>query len=97
MHLQDIQQRRIASKVECKVKFDVADVACPVVSLGNRRVEIFRKGRIFALQMRRSGLKDKVQMVAPIEEVVAGEMKLMTMEKNMQEWTRRCSTTTMTT
>ena len=85
VHLQDIQQRRIPSHgsrvvplelwgpegcVECKVKFDVADVAYPVVSgekmvesgftfsfddnkcymhKGNRRVEIFRKGRIFVL------------------------------------------------
>ena len=88
--LKDIQQRRIPShgsrvapvelwgpkgRVECKVKFDVADVAYPVVSLGkmiesgftfssddykcymhkdNKRVEIFRKGRIFVLKMRRS-------------------------------------------
>ena len=50
VYLQDIQQRRIPShgsrvvplelggpegRVECKVKFDVADVAYPVVSLGN--------------------------------------------------------------
>ena len=112
VHLQDIQQRRIPSHgsrvvplelwgpegcVECKVKFDVADVAYPVVSLGkmiesgftfsfddykcymhkgNRRVEIFRKGRIFVLRMRRKWLKDKVQMVAPIEEVVSGEMEI---------------------
>ena len=49
VHLQDIQQRRIPSHgsrvvpvelwdpegcVECKVKFDVADVAYPVVSFG---------------------------------------------------------------
>ena len=49
VYLQDIQQRRITShgsrvvplelwcpegRVECKVKFDVADVAYPVVSLG---------------------------------------------------------------
>ena len=112
VHLQDIQQRRIRSHgsrvvllelwgpegcVECRVKFDVADVAYPVLSLGkmvesgftfsfddykcymhkgNRRVEIFRKGRILVLRMRRRWLKDKVQMVAPIEEVVAGEMEI---------------------
>ena len=112
VHLQDIQQRRIPSHgsrvvplelwgpegcVECKVKFDVADVAYPVVSLGkmiesgftfsfddytcymhkgNRRVEIFRKGRIFVLRMRRRWLESKVQMVAPIEEVAAGEMEI---------------------
>ena len=49
VHLQDIQQRRIPSHgsrvvllelwgpegcVECRVKFDVADVVYPVVSLG---------------------------------------------------------------
>ena len=43
---------------------------------GNRRVEIFRKGRIFVLRMRRRWLKGKVQMVAPIEEVAAGEMEI---------------------
>ena len=67
-------------RVECKVKFDVADVAYPVVSLGkmiesgftfsfddykcytqkgNQRVEIFRKGRIFVLRMRRRWLESK--------------------------------------
>ena len=72
----------------CKVKFDLADVACPVVSLGkmiepgftfsfdehkchmhrsNQRVEIFRKGRIFVLKMRRRWLESKAQMVAPID------------------------------
>ena len=112
VHLQDIQQRRIPSHgsrvvplelwgsegcVACRVKFDVADVAYQVVSLGkmiepgftfsfddykcymhkgNRRVEIFRKGRIFVLRMRRKWLKDRVQMVAPIEEVVSGEMEI---------------------
>ena len=100
-YLQDIQQRRILShgsrvvplelwgpegNVQCMVKFDVADVAYPVVSLGkmietgftfsfddykccmhrgNRRVEIFRKGRIFVLRMRRKWLKGG--MVAPID------------------------------
>ena len=112
VYLQDIQQRRIPShgsrvvplelwcpegRVECKVKFDVADVAYPVVSLGkviesgftfsfddykfymhkgNQRVEIFRKGRIFVLRMRRRWLESKVQMVAPIDEVAAEEMEI---------------------
>ena len=98
VYLQEIQQRRIPShgsrvvplelwgpegRVECKVKFDVADVANPVVSLGkmiesgftfsfddykcymhkgNKRVEIFRKGRIFELKMRRRWLESKVQI-----------------------------------
>ena len=100
-YLQDIQQRRIPShgsrvvplelwgpegNVQYMVKFDVADVAYPVVSLGkiidtgltfsfndykcymhrgNKRVEIFRKGRIFVLRMRRNWLKGG--MVAPID------------------------------
>ena len=117
VYLQDIQQRRIPShgsravplelwgpegRVDCKVKFDVADVAYPVVSLGkiiesgftfsfddykcymhkgNQRIEIFRKGRIFVLRMRRRWLKDKVQMVAPKEEK---KWKLMTMEKEQE-------------
>ena len=106
----DNQQRRIPShgprvvplevwgregRAECKVKFDVADVAYPVVSLGkmiesgftfsfddhkcymhkdNERVEIFRKGRILVLKMRRRWLESKAQMVAPIDEVADEEM-----------------------
>ena len=120
VYLQDIQQRRIPShgsrvvplelwgpegRVECKVKFDVADVAYPVVSLGkmnesgftfrfddykccmhkgNQRVEIFRKGRIFVLKMRRRWLKIKVQMVAPIDEAAEKEWKLMMTEKEKE-------------
>ena len=100
-YLQDIQQRRIPShgsevvplelwgpqgNVQCMVKFDVADVAYPVVSLRkmietgftfsfddhkcymhkcNRRVEIFRRGRIFVLRMKRKWLKSGI--VAPID------------------------------
>ena len=82
--------------LSAKVKFDVADVAYPVVSLGkiiesgftfsfddykcdmhkgNQRVEIFRKGGIFVLRMRRRWLESKVQMVAPIDEVAEEEME----------------------
>ena len=111
-YLQDIQQRRIPShgsrvvpleqwgpegRVECKVKFDAADVAYKVVSLGKmiesgftfsfddykcymhkdkQRVEIFGKGRIFVLKMRRRWLESKAQMVAPIEEVADEEMEV---------------------
>ena len=32
----------------------------------NKRVEIFRKGRIFVLKMRRRWLESKAQMVAPM-------------------------------
>ena len=70
--------------VECKVKFDVADVAslgkmiesgfafsfddykC-YMHKGNQRVEIFRKGRIVVLRMRRRWLESKVQKVAAEE------------------------------
>ena len=51
----------------------ITSVTCTKVT---GRVEIFRKGRIFVLRMRRKWLKDKVQMVAPIEEVVSGEMEI---------------------
>ena len=113
VYLQDIQQRRIPShgsrvvplelwgpegRVECKVKFDVADVAYPVVSLGkmiesgftfsfddykcymhkgNQRVEIFRKGRVFVLRMRRSWLR-------PLIRWLQKKWKLMKMEKEQE-------------
>ena len=41
-----------------------------------QRVEIFRKGRIFVLRMRRRWLESKVQMVAFIVEVAAEEMEI---------------------
>ena len=83
---------RLESNVQCKVKFDVADVAYQVVSLGkmiengftlssvdkkcfmqkgSRRVEIFRRGRIFVLRIRRRWLKSTAQMIAPIDEDTA--------------------------
>ena len=112
VYLQDIQQCRSPShgsrvvplglwgpegRVEGKVKFDVADVARPVVSLGkmiesdltfsfddckcymhksNKRVEIFGKGRIFVLKMRRRWLKSTAQMVESIVEVADEEMEV---------------------
>ena len=75
-------------RVGCKVKFDVADVAYPVVSLekmieykcymhsGNKRVEIFRIGRIYVLRMRRRWLKSTAHMVAPIDEIADEEMRV---------------------
>ena len=42
----------------------------------NQRVEIFRKGRIFVLKMRRRWLESKVQMVAPIDEVAEEGMEI---------------------
>ena len=43
---------------------------------GNQPVEIFRKGRIFVLKMRRRCLEIKVQMVAPIDEVAEERMEI---------------------
>ena len=42
----------------------------------NKRVEIFRKGRIFVLKMRRRWLESKAQMVAPIDVVADEEMEI---------------------
>ena len=114
VYLQDIQHgSRVVplelwgpeGRVECKVKFDVADVACPVVSLGTmiesgfmfsfddykcymhkgkQRIEIFRKGRIFVLRMRRRWLESKVRMVAPMMRLLKKKWKLMTMEKEQE-------------
>ena len=111
-YLQDIQQRRFPShgsrevplelwgpegRVECEVKFDVANVAYPVVSLGkmiesgftlsfddykcymyrdSKRVEIFRKGRIFVLKMRRRRLKSTAHIVAPIDGIADDKMEV---------------------
>ena len=61
--------------IESGFTFSFGDYKC-YMHKGNRRVEIFRKGRIFVLRMRRKWLKDKVQMVAPIEEVAAEEMEI---------------------
>ena len=42
---------------------------------GNKRVEVFRKGRIFVLRMKRRWLNFTVHMVAPIEEIADEEMR----------------------
>ena len=90
--------------LSAKVKFGVADVAYPVVSLGqmiesgftvsfddykcymhrgNQRVEIFRKGRIFVLRMRRRVVgKQGSSGCAPLMTLLKKKWKLtMTMEK----------------
>ena len=69
------QLSRSEKMIESGFTFSFDDYKC-YMHKGNRRVEIFRTGRIFVLRMRRKWLKDKVQMVAPIEEVVSGEMKI---------------------
>ena len=58
----------LGKMIESGFTFSFDDYKC-YMHKGNRRVEIFRKGRIFVLRMRRKWLKDKVQMVAPIDEV----------------------------
>ena len=106
VYLQDIQQRRIPShgsrvvplefwgpegRVECKLKFDVADVAYPGVSLG----KMIESGFTFSLDdykcnmhkgnqrvessccdWRRRWMESKAQMVAPIDEVAEEEMEI---------------------
>ena len=57
--------------IESGFTFSFDDYKC-YMHKGSRRVEIFRQGRISVLRMRRRWLKDKVEMVAPIKEVAAG-------------------------
>ena len=110
VYLQDIQQRRIPShgsrvvplKLWCKVKFDVADVAYPVVSLGKRIDSGFTFSfddhvwrsfeRVESLcgKMRRSWLESKAQIVAPIDEVANEEMEV----DDDGEGAGRCKSTT---
>ena len=54
--------------IESGFTFSFDDYKC-YTHKGNQRVEIFRKGRIFVLRMRRRWLESKVQMVAPIDGV----------------------------
>ena len=61
--------------IESGFTFSFDDYKC-YMHKGNHRVEIFRKGRIFVLRMRRRWLESKVQMVAPIDEVAAEEMEI---------------------
>ena len=56
-------------------RFSFDDYKC-YMHKGNQRVEMFRKGRIFVLRMRRRWLESKVQMVAPIDEVAEEEMEI---------------------
>ena len=65
----------LGKMIESSFTFSFDDYKC-YMHKGNRRVEMFRKGRTFVLRRRRKWLKDKVQMVAPIEEVVSGEMEI---------------------
>ena len=61
--------------IESGFTFSFDDYKC-YMHKGNQRVEIFRKGRIFVLRMKRRWLERKVQMVAPIDEVAEEEMEI---------------------
>ena len=61
--------------IESCFTFSFDDYKC-YMHKGNQRVEIFRKGRIFVLRMRRKWLESKVQMVAPVDEVAEEEMEI---------------------
>ena len=61
--------------IESGFTFSFDDYKC-YMHEGNQRVEIFRKGPIFVLRMRRRLLESKVQMVAPIDEVAAEEIEI---------------------
>ena len=65
----------LGKMIESGCSFSFDDYKC-YMHKGNQRVDIFRKGRIFVLRMRRRWLGSKVQMVAPIDEVAEGEMEI---------------------
>ena len=65
----------LGNVIESVSTFSFDDYKC-FMHKGNQRVEIFRKGRIFVLRMRRRWLESNVQMVAPIEEVAAEEIEI---------------------
>ena len=65
----------LGKMIESGFTFSFDDYKC-YMHKGNQRVEIFRKGRIFVLRMRRRWLESKVQMVAPIDEVAEEEMEI---------------------
>ena len=73
VYLQDIQQ--FHKMIESGFTLSSDDYKC-YMHKGNQRGEIFRKGRIFVLGMRRRWLESKVQMAAPIDEVTAEEMEI---------------------
>ena len=72
--------------IESGFTFCFDDHKCHMHS-GNKRVEIFRKGRIFVLRMRRRW-KSTAHMVAPIHETADEEWESLMMEKEqeMQQW-----------
>ena len=65
----------LGKMIESGFTFSFDDYMC-YMHKDNQRVEIFRKGRIFVLKMRRRWLESKAQMVAPIDEVADEEMEV---------------------
>ena len=61
--------------IESGFTFSFDDYKCHMHK-GSLRVEIFRKGRIFVLKMRRRWLESKAQIAAPIDEVADEEMEV---------------------
>ena len=59
--------------IESGFTFSFDDYKC-YLHRGNKRVEIFRKGRIFVFRMRRRWLKSTAHLVAPIDEIADEEM-----------------------
>ena len=73
----------LGKMIESSFTFSFDDYKCYMHN-GNQRVEIFRKGRIFVLRMRRRWLESKVQMIAPIDEVAEEEMDIDDDEKEQE-------------
>ena len=61
--------------IESGFTFSFDDYKC-CMHKDNQRVEIFRKGQIFVLKMRRRWRESKAHMVAPIDEVADEEMEV---------------------
>ena len=65
----------LGKMIESGFTFSFDDCKC-YMHKGNQRVEIFRKGRIFELRMRRRWLESKAHTVAPVDDVADEEMEV---------------------
>ena len=65
----------LGKMIESSFTFSFDDCKC-YMHKGIERVEIFRKGRIFVLRMRRRWFESKIQMVASIDEMTEKEMEI---------------------
>ena len=64
----------LGKMIESGFTFSFDDCKC-YMHKDNQCVEIFRKGRIFVLKMRRRWLENKAQMVPPVDEAADEEME----------------------